>query len=574
MFGPAFWKNGDRRSQPVNLPPLSRIEQHTLRRPDNVPTIGDQVNSEKFAYHLESSPEAVDSSQYHSAMASTSGDPNVSGTSGTNLEMQEHVGFEEPTPEELPLESDPLNKRYVEPDDVEARMPIEKTPSFKASIKVDDVILRLSIGGTSYRIRTRSILKYGPNTLLGRLCRMDHEHRRQWADSYFEESDEYFFERVPRYFDPIYDFYAAGKLHVPKDLCFEKFMAELRFWAVSKAKMDECCSPFAQYCLMRNIPNDQPEKDHFIGLRCAKVRQRLWLILEGHSHSRWWKLFEVTSTSFVVLSIAALILGSIPEFQVPEARSNSNAANWSPGSNPTYNAKGYTVSTTIVVKDGDETKPEMVEHPIFNYVENICVIYFTLEYLLRLWVSPRKLAFVKEFLNIIDLLAITPFIFEIILILVGISGDNVRKVRWAFLTVRLLRVLRVVRIAKLGRFSPGLANFALTLRKSKKQMQMVAIVLLTVIIFFSTLVYFLEKDEPNTQFTSIPAAFWWCLFSQTKWVPQTAAGKLVGGGAIICGVMVLALPITIMVSNFMQVVKIREEKVIKRYAQQHHGEHV
>uniref|UniRef100_A0A914H5X6 Abnormal cell migration protein 18-like fibronectin type I domain-containing protein n=1 Tax=Globodera rostochiensis TaxID=31243 RepID=A0A914H5X6_GLORO len=57
----------------------------------------------------------------------------------------------------------------------------------------------------------------------------------------------------------------------------------------------------------------------------------------------------------------------------------------------------------------------------------------------------------------------------------------------------------------------GLANFALTLRKSKK-----------VIVFFSTLVYFLEKDEPNTTFTSIPAAFWWCLFSQTKWVPQTA----------------------------------------------------
>lgn len=33
---------------------------------------------------------------------------------------------------------------------------------------------------------------------------------------------------------------------------------------------------------------------------------------------RWWKTFEITSTSFVVLSIAALILGSIPDFQVPE----------------------------------------------------------------------------------------------------------------------------------------------------------------------------------------------------------------------------------------------------------------
>jgi len=226
-----------------------------------------------------------------------------------------------------------------------------------------------------------------------------------------------------------------------------------------------------------------------------------------------------------------------------------------------------------VIKEGEEARPEMVEHPVFNYVENICVIYFTLEYMLRFWVAPRKLTFVKEFLNIIDLLAIAPFVFEVVLVLVGIRGDNVRKVRWAFLTVRLLRVLRVVRIAKLGRFSPGLANFALTLRKSKKQMQMVAIVLLTVIIFFSTLVYFLERDEPNTTFTSIPAAFWWCLFSQTKWVPQTAAGKVVGGGAIVCGVLVLALPIAILVNNFMQVVKLREEKIIKQYAQQH-GDHV
>lgn len=86
---------------------------------------------------------------------------------------------------------------------------------------------------------------------------------------------------------------------------------------------------------------------------------------------------------------------------------------------PTYpKVNGYTVSTTTVVKESDESKPEMVEHPVFNYVENICVIYFTLEYLLRFWVSPRKLAFVKEFLNIVDLLAIVPFMFEVVLMLV------------------------------------------------------------------------------------------------------------------------------------------------------------
>uniref|UniRef100_A0A915CMQ1 Ion transport domain-containing protein n=1 Tax=Ditylenchus dipsaci TaxID=166011 RepID=A0A915CMQ1_9BILA len=300
----------------------------------------------------------------------------------------------------------------------------------------------------------------------------------------------------------------------------------------------------------------------------CKGAQKVMANIGGHSHSKWWKLFEITSTSFVVLSITALILGSIQflsEFQVPET-TRSGHSYLPPVTYPTYpKVQGHVVDTTIVKKYVDEPRPEMVEHPVFNYVENICVIYFTLEYMLRFWVAPRKLTFVKEFLNIIDLLAIAPFVFELILVL----GDNVRKVRWAFLTVRLLRVLRVVRIAKLGRFSPGLANFALTLRKSKKQMQMVAIVLLTVIIFFSTLVYFLERDEPNTTFTSIPAVTLRFGVSQTKWVPQTAAGKVVGGGAIVCGVLVLALPIAILVNNFMQVVKLREEKVIKQYAQQH-----
>ncbi|CAI5449263.1 unnamed protein product [Caenorhabditis angaria] len=491
------------------------------------------------------------------------------------------------------------NKNFND-EDVEARTPITHKNSIRDS-SVPDTILRLNIGGSSYRIRTRSIVKFGPKTLLGRFCRMNHEHRRQWADWYFEDQDEYFFERVPRYFDPIYDFYATGKLHVPKDLCFDKFMAELRFWAVSKSRMDECCSPFAQYCVtMGNDPKYtdeaaalQKEKDHFIGVRCANIRRRLWLILEGHTQTRWWKVFEVISTAFVVLSISALILGSIPEFQVPHKTEDGQLV-YATATYPTYpNGGGKTLESTMTIKDGSDNatgeirdeepepepvvywrKPEMTEHPVFTWVENVCVIYFSIEYALRFIVSPRKLAFARQVLNVIDLLSIAPFYFELLLWLCGISGENVRKVRWAFLTVRLLRVLRVIRIAKLGRFSPGLANFALTIRKSKKQMQMVGIVMMTVVIFFSTLIYFLEKDEVNSKFTSIPATFWWCVVTMATvgygdLVPTTIAGKLVGSGAIVCGVMVLALPITIMVNNFMQVVKLREEEIVKKYAQQH-----
>ncbi|EYB82430.1 hypothetical protein Y032_0360g3450 [Ancylostoma ceylanicum] len=477
--------------------------------------------------------------------------------------------------ETLDKNGDRTSNRFAD-DDVEARLPLSM---HKNSVRdsTPDSILRLNIGGSSYRIRTRSITKFGPKTLLGRFVRMNHEHRRQWADWYFEDQEEYFFERVPRYFDPIYDFYATGKLHVPKDLCFDKFMAELRFWAVSKSRMDECCSPFTQYCV--NYDKRGTEKDHFIGIRCANVRRRLWLILEGHTHSRWWKAFEVISTAFIVLSISALILGSLPEFQVPQKTEDGQLV-YATATYPTYpnSGGGMTVESRTVVREGGEQQVEMTEHPVFTWVENLCVIYFSLEYLVRFLVAPRKLAFARQILNVIDLLSIAPFYFEMLLWLCGISGENVRKVRWAFLTVRLLRVLRVIRIAKLGRFSPGLANFALTIRKSKKQMQMVGVVMITVVIFFSTLIYFLERDEPDTKFTSIPATFWWCVVTMATvgygdLVPITVAGKLVGSGAIVCGVMVLALPITIMVNNFMQVVKLREEKIVKKYAQQH-GDHV
>ncbi|VDN53322.1 unnamed protein product [Dracunculus medinensis] len=421
------------------------------------------------------------------------------------------------------------------------------------NINVENAIMRLNIGGSSYRIRAKSILKHGPSTFLGKFLSLSHEKRLKWADSYFEDSQEYFFERAPRYFESIYDFYATGRVHVPKEFCFDKYMAELKFWSISKSKISNCCSPFNQYCLLPMA--NALEKDLFIGLYCANLRRKLWNVLEGHESSKWWKTFEITSTSFVVLSIAALILGSIPDFQVPEIAVAAHSI--APATYPTYpNSNGQTISSTKVFKYSIDVPVEMVEHPVFTYIENICVIYFLLEYLIRFLVAPQKLIFARTFLNIIDLLAVLPFIFELLLLLIGIGGHNVRKVRWAFLTVRLLRVLRVVRIAKLGRFSPGLANFALTLRKSKNQMQMVAIVMITVIIFFSTLLYFLEKDEVNTTFTSIPAAFWWAVVTMSTVgygdsVPQTIPGKLVGSGAIVCGVMVLALPITIMVCSFL-----------------------
>lgn len=169
-----------------------------------------------------------------------------------------------------------------------------------------------------------------------------------------------------------------------------------------------------------------------------------------------------------------------------------------------------TANTTWVPR-----KPVMVPHPYLVYVEYVCVSWFTMEYVGKIAVAAQRWKVFKQTLNLIDLAAIVPFFFELSLQVAGIDTESMQDLKGAFLVIRILRVLRVIRIFKLGRYSSGLQTFALTLLQSMKQLGMMGMVLMTGVIFFSTLVYFLEKDEPGTEFTSIPASFWWCIVTMT-----------------------------------------------------------
>ncbi|VDN60785.1 unnamed protein product [Dracunculus medinensis] len=406
------------------------------------------------------------------------------------------------------------------------------------------LFLRLNIGGTPYLLLIQALLKAESSGFLSKFVQLSHKARLKVADAYISNEDSYFFQRSASAFDAVFQYYATGVIHRPPEICPAAFLAELEFWRISYKYVGSCCADIVPREKSEEKEEEKVDNKAFDNLIFGQIRRRMWTFLENPGSSVQAKSFELSSTLFVAISVMGLSFGTVPDFQV--------VTQYLPSHNETV------IFPNGTVKMVEKIEEIRVEHPAFVFTERICIAFFTVEYCLRLFAAPRKFRFALKPLNLVDLMAIVPFYLELLLTFFGVDDKKLRDLRWAFLVVRILRVLRVIRIIKLGRFSSGLQTFAMTLQRSQKQLQMMTIVLLTGVVFFSTMIYFLEKDEDGTPFTSIPAAYWWCIVTMTTVgygdaVPATTMGKIIASAAIMCGVLVLALPITIIVDNFIKV---------------------
>jgi len=171
-------------------------------------------------------------------------------------------------------------------------------------------------------------------------------------------------------------------------------------------------------------------------------------------------------------------------------------------------------------------------------------------------------------MNLIDLAAVLPFW---MILFVNAANPN-SNASGSFGFVRVIRLIRVFRVFKFGRYSIGLQMFAGALKGSVQPMGILVFVMSINMIILSSIVHIVElaipdedQDEKHLRcFGTIARTFWWSMVTMTTvgygdCTPLSQLGKVFAVVAMLSGVLILALPITVIGSNFAKMVEMFED---------------
>mmetsp|Transcript_10839 Transcript_10839/g.27955 ORF Transcript_10839/g.27955 Transcript_10839/m.27955 type:complete len:958 (-) Transcript_10839:150-3023(-) len=300
--------------------------------------------------------------------------------------------------------------------------------------------------------------------------------------------------------------------------------------------------------------------------RCTSLRRSIFLVADDPSASRMGKYVSLFMLATILVSTLSFMMETMPSFRVT----------------PDACAEALTVENCKPVPDWT-----------FLLMEKICIVIFTIDYVVRMGtvhaVEPEEVGmdpvpvtawrqtlwYMRRPLNLIDLFAIAPFYIDLIGLLEG-GGTGVLRV------LRLVRVFRVLKMPKLRACAEMFIDVAFD---ALPALAILLVMTTLTCVFFSSCMFIAEgtqytvtefpTDRPRTirptglyirptkdgygiqesPFRSIPYTFWWFFTTATTVgfgddFPTTTFGRLVAVAVFCTGIILLAMPITIVGGSF------------------------
>uniref|UniRef100_A0A3Q1KIJ2 Potassium voltage-gated channel subfamily A member 10 n=1 Tax=Anabas testudineus TaxID=64144 RepID=A0A3Q1KIJ2_ANATE len=392
----------------------------------------------------------------------------------------------------------------------------------KQYVEEKDEKVVINISGLMFETQLSTLNKF-PETLLGDPMK---------RISYFDPmKNEYFFDRNRPSFDGILYYYqSGGRIRRPANVPLDVFANEIVFYELGHEAIEQ----FRE--------DEGFIKEPEVLLPTNELQRQFWLLFEYPESSSAARSVALVSVFVIVISIFIFCLETLPEFR---------------------DDREILPGLTQINGTQDSSAPHPATKDVMAYltdpffiVETICIIWFCFEVGVRFVVCPSKSDFFNNIMNIIDIVSIIPYFVTLGTELATTPDDDMNSGQNMSLAIlRIIRLVRVFRIFKLSRHSKGLQILGQTLKASMRELGLLIFFLFIGVILFSSAIYFAEVDEPQTQFVSIPDGFWWAVVTMTTvgygdMCPITMGGKMVGTLCAIAGVLTIALPVPVIVSNF------------------------
>ena len=170
----------------------------------------------------------------------------------------------------------------------------------------------------------------------------------------------------------------------------------------------------------------------------------------------------------------------------------------------------------------------------YRQIEWLFTLFFTLEYMVRIWCTPNRRAYVFSVYGIVDFLAILP---SYVALLIPQAAP--------LLIIRLFRILRIFRVLRLLSFMSEANILAGALRDSYRKLVVFFSLMIITTTIFGCVIYVVEG--PANGFDNIPKSIYWAIVTITTVgygdvVPVTVLGRTISAVGMLLGFAIIAVP--------------------------------